>query len=76
LLSGVVFRRRVTSWALDSTGVIILTINTPIPGPISLIAIDRISFLRRVRLDADRIEFSFTPSGTEVSVPCIESTEP
>lgn len=76
LLSGVVFRRRVTSWALDSTGVIILTINTPIPGPISLIAIDRISFLRRVRLDADRIEFSFTPSGTEVSVPCIESTNP
>lgn len=65
------YRRRVTSYSVDSNGVLILNINSPTGAALGTDS--RVSRLRHLRFDADRIEFNHAASGgVSVSVPCRE----
>ena len=75
--SEAVYWRQVTEWELGVESTIILTIDTPLGAVVAAGNVARISFLRCVRFNSDRIEFIHHASaGVEIAAPCIECPVP
>lgn len=75
--TGTEIRRQVTSWETGLAGTIVLNISAAIGANITIANVRRISWLRCVRFNADRIELIHrAAAGVEVAVPCIEVPVP
>ncbi|MFN4063441.1 MAG: hypothetical protein ACK4JA_04540, partial [Parazoarcus communis] len=75
--AGAMLHRQVTGWRLDSNGNVVLELAEPIGADIPATAVRRLSWLRCVRFDADRIELTHrAAAGVEVAVPCVEVPVP
>lgn len=75
--AGIEIRRRVVSWVLSVGNTITLTLDAAVGVNIAVAAIRRISNLRCVRLNADRVEFVHqAAAGCEAAVTCIEVAVP
>lgn len=66
-------RREVAEWEIDSDGRLVLSFDAAVGMDVAIGAVRRISYLRRVRFNADRIEISHRAgAGKQIAVPCIE----
>lgn len=75
--AGDIFRRQVLSWFTDSDGRIVLELAEPLGVDVQADDVRRISWLRCVRFNADRIELVHrAAAGVQVAVQCIEVPVP
>lgn len=71
------YRRQVVAWETDSDGRFVLQIDTPLGVVLPADDVQRISWLRCVRFNADRIELVHrAAAGVQVAVQCIEVPVP
>lgn len=76
-MTGAVIRRRVISWSADFAGRVVLQLDAAVGVTVQVSQVRRLSWLRCVRFNADRIELTHRAAGgVEVAIPCLEVPVP
>lgn len=76
LTTGTTYYRRLLSGSIDTSGNEVLALETAFPVNFTVAQVRRISFMRHVRLDSDRLELQHSYGGrTRISTTCVEVPE-